>query len=107
MMVKDHWTAEQQLLQLAKKKGINLPAAATGGIKPDLNLKNAGNNFDKLYVHAMVSDHSNTVLTFENYATTGKDRDVQAFARQMLPALKAHLAAIKAIEEKMKGQAAR
>lgn len=102
MMVKDHGEAEQKLLHLAKSKGIVLPSAATGGIKPDLMLKNAGANFDKLYVHAMVSGHQNTVQTFQNYATTGKDPDVKAFAQQMLPALKHHLEEINVIDEKLK-----
>jgi putative membrane protein len=98
MMVRDHGDAEQKLLTLAKASGYELPAAATGGIQPDLSLKNAGDNFDRLYVHAIVVNHANTVLTFENYATTGKDPAVRAFAQQMLPTLKQHLAAIKAID---------
>jgi putative membrane protein len=102
MMVKDHSQAEQQLLQLAKSKAIALPAAATGGIQPDLNLKNANGNFDRLYVHAMVSGHGNTVETFQTYAINGKDPQVRAFAQQMLPTLKAHLASIKAIDKQIK-----
>jgi putative membrane protein len=105
MMVKDHGQAEQKLMQLAKSKGIILPAAATGGIQPDLNLKNAGGNFDQLYVHAMVSGHQNTVETFQNYAITGKDPDVRAFAQHMLSGLQQHLADIKSIEGKLKGAA--
>ncbi|UOE47933.1 DUF4142 domain-containing protein [Mucilaginibacter sp. SMC90] len=101
MMVKDHGEAEQKLLQLAKSKGIVLPPAATGGIQPDLMLKNAGANFDKLYVHAMVSGHQNTIQTFQNYTTAGKDPDVKAFAQQMLPALKHHLEEINVIDEKL------
>ena len=101
MMIKDHGEAEQQLLQVAKSRGINLPAAATGGIQPDLDLKNAGDNFDKLYVHGMVSGHRNTVETFQNYATTGKDAAVRAFAQQKLPTLKAHLAEITALEKQL------
>jgi putative membrane protein len=102
MMVKDHGQAEQQLLQLAKGRGIQLPMAATGGIHPDLNLKNAGVNFDKLYIHAMVSAHNNTVQTFENYATTGKDPVIRAFAKQQLPILKHHLAEVKNIDTQLK-----
>ena len=101
MMVKDHGDAEQKLLALAKATGYNLPAAATGGIQPDLSLKNAANAFDWLYVHAMVVNHANTVLTFENYAVTGKDPAVKAFAQEMLPALQAHLKAIKAIDAQL------
>ena len=102
MMVKDHGEAEQKLLALAKSRGYHLPAAATEGIQPDLNLKNAGDNFDKLYVHAMVAGHNNTVKTFEAYAINGKDPAVKAFAQQTLPTLKAHLEAIKAIDSQLK-----
>lgn len=101
MMEKDHGQAEQQLLQLAKSKNIELPDAATSGIQPDLDLKKAGSDFDHLYVHAMVSGHSGAVRMFETYATNGKDPAVKAFAKQLLPRLKAHLAAIKAIDEKL------
>ena len=101
MMVKDHGEAEQQLLQLAKTRGINLPLAATGGIKPDLLLAGAA-NFDSAYVHAMSAGHGNTVQMFENYATTGKDPAVRAWAQQMLPTLKMHLEQIKTIEKQLK-----
>jgi putative membrane protein len=107
MMVKDHGDAEQKLLQLAKSRGYNLPAAATGGIQSDLNLKNAGDDFDRLYVHAMVSGHGNTVQMFETYATNGKDPAVKAFAQQLLPTLKEHLTTIKALADKIKEQNAK
>jgi putative membrane protein len=102
MMIMDHQQSETKLLQLAKARGYNLPAAATGGIKPDLNLENATTAFDRLYVHGMVVNHSNTVQTFETYATNGKDTEVKAFAKQMLPTLKLHLEEIKAIEKQIK-----
>lgn len=103
MMVKDHEQAEKTLVQLAKSKGIALPVAATTGIRPDPRLKNAGDDFDKLYVHAMVSAHNNTVQSFQTYATTGKDPQVRAFAQQTLPTLKTHLEAIKAIDKQLAG----
>lgn len=99
MMVKDHGDAEQKLLALAQSQNITLPSAAIGGIQPDLNLVNAGPKFDRLYVHGMVAGHGNTVEVFETYAVTGKNPAVRAFAQQMLPILKQHLAAIKAIEK--------
>jgi len=102
MMVMDHGKAEQQLLQLAKRKNIVLPPAATGGIQPDLLLRDSGPRFDQVYVHAMVAGHGNAVQAFENYAVTGKDPDVKSFARQMLPSLKAHLQKAKALEAQLK-----
>lgn len=108
MMVKDHGDAEQKLLQLAKSKGYQLPAAATDTPPPDMNLSKAsGEEFDRMYIHAMVSGHRSTVMMFQNYAVTGKDPDVKAFAQQMLPALKAHLEAIKALDEKYKNLTAK
>jgi len=102
MMVKDHGEAEQKLMQLAKAKNINLTEAASGSVQPDLNLKNAGDNFDRLYAHAMLTGHTSTVETFETYATTGKDPQVRAFAKQTLPVLKKHLEAITAIDNQIK-----
>lgn len=98
MMIKDHSQAEQELLQLAKNRGISLPSAATSGIKPDPLLANA-RNFDSAFAHAMSAGHGNTVQMFENYATTGKDPAVKAWAKQMLPILKMHLEHIKTIEK--------
>lgn len=100
MMVKDHGQAEQQLLKLAKSQGISLPHAAIGGIKPDPLLRDA-RNFDSAFVHAMSAGHGNTVQMFENYATTGKDTAVKAWAQQMLPILKMHLEHIKTIEKQI------
>ncbi len=104
IMVKDHGGAQQQLKELARQQQIILPAAATGGIQPDPALKNAADNFDQLYVHAMVSGHRNTVATFETYATNGRNPAIKAFARLMLPTLKAHLMQITAIDKQFKNK---
>ena len=108
MMVNDHSDAEQKLLQLAKSGGYQLPAAATETPPPDLNLSKAsGDDFDRMFIHAMVSGHRSTVMMFQDYAINGKDPEVKLFAQQMLPTLKAHLAAIKALDEKYKNLAAK
>lgn len=103
MMITDHSNAEIKLLQMARLKGIQLPAVATDTPPPDLNLSKAsGDDFDRTYIHGMVSGHRSTVQRFETYAITGKDPDISAFAKQMLPTLEAHLAAIKALDDKYK-----
>ena len=102
MMVADHSKAEMQLLELAKMQNIPLPDAATAMPVADLNLKKAqGKVFDHLYVHAMEPAHRQTLLQFKDYALTGKNAAVKAFAQQMLSTLKAHLAAIVAIDQEM------
>jgi len=101
MMMKDHSDAEQKLIQLAKLKNIDIPEAASGEIQPSSSLQNAGDNFDRLFVDAMLTGHRSAVQMFETYATTGKDPDVRTFAQKTLPTLKAHLAAITAIDKQM------
>jgi putative membrane protein len=107
MMVNDHSQAQQKLMALAKRKGIDVPPEASSGIMADLKLKNATDAFDRLYVHNMLADHRSTVQMFETYAITGKDPDVRAFAQQTLPTLKQHLAEVKALDEKLKDQVAK
>ncbi|WP_179413525.1 DUF4142 domain-containing protein [Mucilaginibacter sp. E4BP6] len=108
MMVTDHSDAQKKLLELAKTEGISIPTAATDTPPPDLNLSKAsGDDFDRMYIHNMVSGHRSTVNMFENYAVNGKNSDVKAFAQQMLPTLKNHLSMIKGIDEKYKDLAAK
>jgi len=107
-MVTDHTKAQAQLMQLAKAKGYQIPPEATGGMVLDPMLtKASGKNFDKMYVHMMVRDHHHTVLLFQTYAVTGKDPDIKAFAQQKLPIVKEHLAAITAIDDKLKTEKAK
>lgn len=107
-MVADHSKAETQLMQLIKSRGFQIPAAATDPPVEDEMLKNLPpQEFDKMYVHMMVPNHRSTVQLFEKYALTGKDPDVKAFAKEMLPTLKEHLAAIVAIDNNMSEAATR
>jgi putative membrane protein len=102
-MVADHTKAEAQLMQLVQTRGLQIPHEATDPPVEDMMLKKEmGKDFDRMYVHMMVPDHRQTVQLFEKYALTGKDPDVNAFARQTLPTLKDHMAAITAIDENMK-----
>jgi putative membrane protein len=102
-MVTDHTRAEAQLMQLIKARGLQIPREATDTPPDDLMLKNTpAKDFDRIYVHMMVSDHRQTIQLFEKYAVTGKDPDVKAFAEQTLPVLKEHLASIAAIDNGMK-----
>jgi putative membrane protein len=107
-MVADHSKAQQKLMQLAKTKDYQIPPNATGGVVPDVMLKNAtGKDFDRIYVHMMVPDHRSAVALFQKYAVTGKDPDIKTFVQQTLPVLKDHLATITAIDNKLKNLSAK
>lgn len=102
-MVTDHNKSQAQLLQIVKSKGYQIPPPATGTPMADMMLKEAsGKDFDRGYVHMMLPGHRKTVHLFETYAVTGKDPELKAYAQQMLPILKQHLATIKAIDAKIK-----
>ena len=106
-MIVDHGNAQAQLMQLIRTRNFQIPAAATDTPVDDLMLKNLPpKDFDRMYVHMMVPDHRQTVQLFEHYALTGKDPDVSSYAKQTLPKLKDHLAAIVDIDNKMKNATA-
>jgi putative membrane protein len=107
-MVDDHSKAETQLMQLIRSRSFQIPHEATDPPVEDLMLKNTpAKDFDRVYVHMMAAGHRQTVQLYEKYALTGKDPDVRAFAQQMLPVLKNHLASITAIDNRMKDAAAK
>jgi putative membrane protein len=108
MMVEDHSKTQRQILAVANVSGIMLPVNAIATPLSDKTLKDApAKDFDRLYVHTMAPDHRETIQLFQNYAITGKNPAVKAFAQQTLPTLKEHLAMITGIEKQMKDQSAK
>jgi putative membrane protein len=108
MMVDDHSKAQAKLLAVAQSQNIQLPSASTATPLPDMTLATAANkDFDRLYVHSMVPGHRQTFMMFQNYAITGKNAAVKAFANETLPTLKQHLQAITTIDKNMKYQVAK
>jgi len=108
MMVMDHSKVQEQILEVAKESNIQLPIEATETPVPDRTLKIASDkDFDRLYVHIMVPGHRETIGLFENYAITGKNPIVKAFAKQTLPTFKKHLSEITTIDNNMKDQSAK
>jgi len=101
-MVRDHGKANAQLAELVKSRGYQIPPQVNA-VAPDKMLATTtGARFDSNYVDMMAADHQKTVSLFQNYAVNGTDPDIRGFAQQTLPIIKSHLAAIKAIADKMK-----
>jgi putative membrane protein len=95
-MVSDHTKANNELMALAKKKGVDLSKE-----KPKMD-KMDDANFDKEYINAMVKDHEKDLAAFQEEAKDGSDPDVKAFAAKTSEVIKKHLAMVKAAQEKMK-----
>jgi putative membrane protein len=92
MMVRDHSTANQELMTILSGKGMTPPSALPQEHKAHVDALNKANGaaFDKQYMGMMVSDHEKTIADFEKQASAGADAALKAFATKNLPILRAH-----------------
>jgi putative membrane protein len=95
-MVADHTKANNELMAIAKKKGVDLSKE-----KP-MTHSIGDANFDKDYVNMMVKDHEKDLAAFQAEAKNGTDADVKAFASKTSAVIKKHLDMVKAAQAKMK-----
>jgi len=92
-MVRDHSKANDELKDVASKKGITLRDSMNASNKAlyDRLSRLSGDAFDKAYMRAMIQDHQEDVSEFRQEAQSAKDPDVRQFAAQTLPTLEEHL----------------
>ncbi len=97
-MIADHGKANTDLKALAEAANLKLPASLDPARQDALDsLKSSGDAFTGRYVAAQQKDHRETVALFERYLAEGGNAELKGFARQVLPTLKQHQAAIDAI----------
>lgn len=105
LMVKDHTHALNELEQLARKKGLNVPA----GLPEDAQQlqsklqSDSGKQLDKDYMEGMVNDHQKDVQEFQDAAQNAKDPEVKQLAGKLLPTLQQHLEKAKQVHSKVSG----
>jgi putative membrane protein len=106
-MVTDHSKANDELKKWAQEKNVTLPTDldAKGKARKDKLSKLSGAEFDKAYMHEMVTDHTKDVSEFKHHSTTGKDADLKAWAGQTLPTLEEHLKMAKEKNAAVSGEA--
>ena len=101
-MVEDHGAANQELMQLAENKGMQLDDKTP---KPDRLLtrlsKLQGPEFDREYVKAMVKDHKQDVAEFRRMHSGAVDPNLKAWVDKTLPTLEDHLKTIEGIQAQM------
>src|ERR1700681_3296052 len=92
-MVKDHSKANDELKEVASKKGITLRDSmnATDKALYGRLSKLSGDAFDKAYMSAMIKDHQEDVSEFRQESQSARDPDVRQFAAKTLPTLEEHL----------------
>lgn len=89
----DHGRANVDLVAVAAKKGMMLPAELmakyAGAIRRLSGL--SGNDFDREYMEYMIRSHERAVSVFRREISDGYDHDLQRFAVTTLPMLEEHL----------------
>jgi putative membrane protein len=95
-MVADHTKANNELMAIAKKKGVDLSK-----VKPKSHSMGDA-NFDKDYINMMVKDHEKDLSAFQAEAKNGTDADVKAFASKTSGVIQKHLEMVKAAQAKLK-----
>ena len=93
MMMKDHGAANQKLADLAKSKGIKLPATAGEAhlaAYKSLQSKD-GARFDPAYIAGQVKGHEEAVQLLKSEIASGQDPDAKKLAEELLPTVEAHL----------------
>jgi putative membrane protein len=105
-MIDDHSAANDKLLQLAGRKGMQpaqtMDPTAQGEYARLEKL--SGAQFDEEYMKHMVSDHQKDIKEFRKAAQTAKDPDVKSFAQATLPTLKDHLSNAKSAHAAAKNE---
>jgi len=99
MMVKDHSAANEKLHALASAKNLSLPSGAgAAGMATTGKLEIlTGKTFDKSYINSQIKAHTETIGLLKKEISSGQDPDAKAFAQSILPTVRAHLKAIRAI----------
>ncbi|MBD2102049.1 DUF4142 domain-containing protein [Leptolyngbya sp. FACHB-261] len=93
-MIQEHTQANNQLMQIAARKGVTLPRSLSPANQAVLRrLSNlSGAAFDREYMSvAGVASHGVQAALFQGEVQQGQDQDVVAFATRLLPNVQGHL----------------
>ncbi len=99
LIVREHTAANEELMQLASRKGIPVPnttdvvAQTVAASLSELN----GPDFDLQYVLQQHGAHLAAVQIFRHATQHAMDPDVKAFAAKHAPGIEAHTAAIEKV----------
>jgi putative membrane protein len=98
-MVQDHTAANQELMTIARRKGVTPPTTLDPGrvnANRQLSMLN-GAAFDQQYMLQQVQDHELQLALFRQQAQSSADPELKAFATKYLPVVQAHTVAAKQV----------
>ena len=99
MIVTDHTAANQELAELATRKGVTLPTKQPSTAKWE---KANDKDYDEDYLEKMIKAHDDAVELFSKAAKKSEDPDVQAFAAKTLSTLEEHYGKAKQLKKALK-----
>jgi putative membrane protein len=102
MLVDHHTQANNELVQLANAKRIELPPAPPRSLRRDIEKlgKKIGADFDRGFVREVgIKAHEKDIRLFEKASKDVKDVDLRGFAARTLPVLREHLAKARALPQ--------
>jgi putative membrane protein len=96
MLVDHHTSANNELVQLANSKKVELPAAPSRGMRNDVEKlgRRSGADFDRDFVREVgIKAHEKDIKNFQKASEKVKDPQLKAWVDKTLPTLREHLAA--------------
>ncbi len=102
MLVEHHTAANNELVQIANDRRVELPAAPPRGKRKDIEKlgKKSGAEFDQAFVREVgIRDHEKDIKLFEKASKDVKDSQLKAFVDKTLPTLREHLAAARKLPQ--------
>jgi len=99
----EHTQANQELVQIARSKGITPPTQTDAGrqaIAAQLSQAD-GANFDRQFLMQQLSNHEMAVALYENQARNGTDPQVRGFASKWLPSIRNHTQDLRQMTQRM------
>lgn len=114
-LVEDHTKANQEIEDLARRKGVNIPAESTAPAERAESSESAksarskgspaqgsrahmeqlsklsGEQFDRAFIQRMIESHTKSVAEFERQSKNATDNDIRSLTAKLLPTLKEHL----------------
>ena len=91
-LVKDHTTADSELVALAAKLNVVLPAASPPPDGLDELAQLTGRAFDKAFVKMMLDDHDKALALIRASLPTVKDGQLSVYLEKMVRILETHRA---------------
>jgi putative membrane protein len=98
-LVLDNSRTTVELIDLARKKGVRMPANTDAGHWPLLDeLREISNReFDKRFMEAIAGQQRTAIAVAREEIDSGKDQEIREFAARFLEKLEEHLWAVESI----------